>query len=64
MQLIYLPLEHVFPCYDNTDSIITDNCGSRPTPSPVCSPTHPLIQPTKQVKSSFAHLNSFDVERK
>ena len=33
MQLIYLPLEHVFPCYDNNDSLITDNCGSRPTPS-------------------------------
>ena len=58
MQLIYLPLEHVFPCYDNIDSLITDNCGSRPTPQPSMqshTPSHTTNQPSKS--SQVLHIS-------
>ena len=57
MLLIYLPFEHVFPCYDNTDFLLLTIVDQGQPPSPVCSPTHPLIQPTNQPSKSSQVLH-------
>ena len=57
MQLIYLPLEHVFPCYDNNDSLITDNCGSRPTPQPSMQYQHTLSYNQPSKSSQVLHIS-------